>query len=83
MVQRVRHRSDDQDGYAAAERNPGHVYNEGADAAVEIARIENMRDPEAFRNGGEIVILEPPERAGTYDIEVNYEPSSRLSLVQG
>lgn len=48
---------------------------DGADAASEIARQANQQDPEAFRNGGEIVILEPPEWAGTYDIEVDYEPT--------
>lgn len=52
----------------------GQMLN-GAEAASEIARQANREDPEAFRNGGEIVILEPPEWAGTYDIEVDYEPT--------
>lgn len=54
---------------------PDPRYNEGADAAEEIARLVYWQDPEAFRNGGKIVILEPPEWAGTYDIEVDYEPT--------
>lgn len=40
---------------------PGELGFDGEDAASEIARQANREDPEAFRNGGEIVILEPPE----------------------
>lgn len=54
---------------------PGEFGFDGADAASEIAHQANREDPEAFRNGGEIVILEPPEWAGTYDIDVDYEPT--------
>lgn len=48
---------------------------DGADVAAAIAENENHYDGEAFREGGEIVILEPEEFAGTYRIDVEYTPT--------
>lgn len=48
---------------------------DGEDAAREIAKQCNNCDGEQFREGGRIVIVEPEEMAGTYDISVDYEPS--------
>lgn len=42
--------------------------------AKQIAKSENDSDPEAFVRGGAIVILEPAELAGVYDITCEYEP---------
>lgn len=47
---------------------------QGDDVAVAIAEDTYAHDAEQFREGGEIVILEPAEFAGAYDISVDYEP---------
>ena len=49
-------------------------YMDGEDVAAEIAEKANSQDSESFRSGGEIVILEPEEFAGTYEILTEYEP---------
>ena len=49
-------------------------YMDGDGIAAEIAEKQNIQDSESFREGGEIVILEPEEFAGTYEISVEYEP---------
>lgn len=54
---------------------PSELGFDGEDAAAVIAHIANQQDSECFHNGGELVILEPPEWAGTYDISVDYEPT--------
>ena len=48
---------------------------DGEDAARMIAEQCNNHDGEQFREGGKIVILEPEDMAGTYDISVDYEPT--------
>ena len=53
---------------------------DGEEIAAEIAKEENEQDGEAFRESGEIVILEPTEFAGTYDVSVEYEPVFSASL---
>ena len=50
-------------------------YMGGESVAAEIAEKANWQDSEWFRSGGEIVILEPEEFAGTYRIIVDYEPT--------
>lgn len=47
---------------------------DGASVAKLIAEDAYSHDAESFRNGGEIVIVEPEEFAGTYCITVDYEP---------
>lgn len=47
---------------------------DGEEVAAAIAEAENKRDFECFREGGDIVILEPEEFAGTYEVQVEYEP---------
>ena len=39
-----------------------------------IAQKTNEQDFEQFREGGQIVIVEPESIAGTYEITVDYEP---------
>lgn len=48
---------------------------DGEDAARMIAEQCNNHDGEQFREGGKIVILEPEDMVGTYDISVDYEPT--------
>jgi hypothetical protein len=48
---------------------------DGEDAARMIAEQLNSFDGEQFREGGTIVILEPEDMAGTYEISVDYEPT--------
>lgn len=48
---------------------------DGCDVAAEIAKRANQSDFEAFQKDGKIVIIEPEYVAGTFDIEVEYEPS--------
>jgi hypothetical protein len=48
---------------------------DGEDAARMIAEQCNNCDGEQFRVGGKIVIIEPEDMAGTYDISVDYEPT--------
>src|ERR1039458_2816711 len=43
---------------------------DGEEIAAEIAKEANDQDGESFREGGEIVIVEPAEFAGTYDLSV-------------
>ena len=49
-------------------------YMDGDSIAAEIAEKANQQDSENFREGGELVILEPEEFAGTYEISTKYEP---------
>lgn len=49
-------------------------YMDGDDVAAEIAEKQNSQDGECFLEGGEIVILEPEQFAGTYEVSVEYEP---------
>lgn len=49
-------------------------YMTGDDVAAEVAEKANQQDNESFCSGGEIVILEPEEFAGTYKITTEYEP---------
>ncbi len=50
--------------------------SDGADVAREIVEFcQQHGDGEWFREGGRLVILEPPELAGTYTIHVDYSPS--------
>ncbi len=49
-------------------------FMDGAEIAAAIANDSNGRDSENFREGGDIVILEPEEFAGTYKVSVDYEP---------
>lgn len=46
----------------------------GADVAAAIAEDANGGDNEAFREGGELTIIEPEEFAGDYEISIDYEP---------
>lgn len=48
---------------------------DGEEVAAEIAKQEYSRDFEAFREGGDIVILEPEEFAGKYEVGVEYAPN--------
>jgi hypothetical protein len=48
---------------------------DGEEVAAEVAEEVNERDCERFQESGKIVILEPPEFAGTYEISVEYRPS--------
>ena len=48
---------------------------EGWELAELIVRQVNGEDPEYFRQGGSMVILEPEKHAGTYNITVEYEPT--------
>lgn len=50
------------------------MFENGEDVAGMIAEECNKRDGEHFREGGDIVILEPAEFAGTYRITTEYEP---------
>lgn len=47
----------------------------GAQAACMIAEKCNNYDGEQFHEGGRIVIMEPEDMAGTYDISVDYKPT--------
>jgi len=47
---------------------------DGCDVAAEVAKLENHFDCTAFERGGKIVILEPEYVAGTFEINVEYEP---------
>lgn len=49
-------------------------YMVGDDVAAEIAEKVNRDDSESFRDGGMLVIIEPEEFAGDYDIVVDWEP---------
>lgn len=49
--------------------------DDGASVARAIAEDAHQNDAESFCEGGEIVILEPEDFAGTYRIGVDYEPS--------
>ena len=55
------------------ELGPGDDGASVAEAIVEA--VHNDGDDEWFREGGRIVILEPPELAGTYRIHVDYDPT--------
>lgn len=48
---------------------------DGEGVATLIAKAANDHESESFREGGEIVILEPEEFAGTYEVTVEYEPT--------
>lgn len=50
-------------------------FEDGAGVAALVAEEVNGHDNEAFREGGELVILEPTEFAGTYRIDVEYTPT--------
>lgn len=50
------------------------LWMDGGDVAAELAALSNRNDSESFSRGGSIVILEPPEFAGTYHVSVDYEP---------
>ncbi len=54
----------------------------GEEVAVYIAEYINPSDPERFHDGGTIVILEPVQFAGTYYIDVQYEPIFSASLCE-
>lgn len=50
-------------------------FSNGRDVAADIAKRCNEQDCEQFQKSGEyIVILEPEEFAGDYEIDVDYEP---------
>lgn len=49
-------------------------FDDGEDVAQMIAEHLNSVDSEQMREGGRVVILEPEEYAGTYDVTVDYEP---------
>ena len=49
-------------------------YMDGDSIAAEIAEKANQQDSENFREGGELVILEPEEFADPYEISTKYEP---------
>lgn len=53
----------------------------GADVARAIVELVHADDVTAFRDGGKIVIVEPSELAGTYRVDVDYEPSFYAYLV--
>lgn len=46
----------------------------GEEIAREIVERTNQCNGEDFREGGEIVIIEPLHAAGTYEITTDYEP---------
>lgn len=46
----------------------------GAEVAALVAEDAYRQDSEQFREGGDLVILEPEEFAGSYEIGVDYEP---------
>lgn len=48
--------------------------DDGETVARFIAEDANKHDPECFREGGEITIVEPESIAGDYEISVDYEP---------
>lgn len=48
---------------------------DGDAVAVLIAEEANRQDSECFREGGEIVIMEPEDIAGTYAITVDWVPT--------
>lgn len=50
---------------------------DGDDVAAAIAEKCHADDSECFRNGGEIVILDPAEFVGHYTITTEYEISFR------
>ncbi|MBO4228060.1 hypothetical protein [Bradyrhizobium neotropicale] len=50
-------------------------HDNGEDVAALVAEDVAKEDSEAFRDGGTIVILEPEDFAGEYDIEVEYTPT--------
>jgi hypothetical protein len=50
------------------------VESGGRTVARIIAAAANKQDPEQFREGGGLVIVEPEAIAGTYEITVDYEP---------
>jgi len=58
------------------------TYMDGGDIACVIAKCSNVDEPECFRDGGEVVITEPENLAGTYDIFVDYEPTFYASRRQ-
>ena len=45
----------------------------------ELVRRLNEQDAEFLRKGGRLVILEPEEYAGVYNIAVDYEPTFHVS----
>jgi len=47
----------------------------GNEVAAEIARKTNEQDSTSFREGGQIVIIDPKRFAGAYKICVDYEPT--------
>lgn len=51
-----------------------HPLDCGENVAAEVARLANENDCESFREGGEIVILEPEQFRGVYHVAVYYEP---------
>ena len=52
------------------------MFENGCDVAEMIAKDCNQHDGEQFRESGKIiVILEPDEFAGTYQITTEYEPT--------
>lgn len=50
-------------------------FEDGEGVAQLIAEESYNQDAESFSEGGEIVIIEPAEFAGTYDLVAEYEPS--------
>lgn len=49
-------------------------FMDGDEVAAALAEDAYRHDSEQFREGGELVIMEPEEFAGTYDVSVDYEP---------
>jgi hypothetical protein len=53
---------------------PDSNYLDGEEIAAVVAQESNRNDNESFQSGGDMVILEPAEFAGTYTIDVQWEP---------
>lgn len=49
-------------------------YMDGDDVAAKVAEKASRYDSESFRDGGVLVLLEPEEFAGDYEITVEWEP---------
>jgi uncharacterized protein YaiL (DUF2058 family) len=55
---------------------------DGEVVARVIATKANEDDPESFREGGEITIVEPAAIAGDYEISVDYAPTFYASKTE-
>lgn len=57
-------------------------YDSGEDVAAEVARVEHNFCSDIFVNGGDMVILEPENYAGRYDIFVDWEPTFSANVAK-